>query len=113
MGLLESDPLPTPAEVAHREISNRVRAAFTQLQGALAAGQNLLWANPDATPKDVLAEFGTEAVQLFQLSNIAVEAINAVASITGGPQIGSIVPPDVHYTLHADGTITLTNAPTE
>jgi hypothetical protein len=65
-------------------------------------GQDV-WANRQYTPQEVIAAYGTSAVELFQLSG-AMQTL--LEHVTG--QSVPVMPEGWTYEAHADGSITLT-----
>ena len=63
---------------------------------------NNIWNNGNFTPQEIFNEFGTDAVQLFQVSAATQEFIKMC-----DPDYEILVPP-VEFTINEDGTVTVT-----
>lgn len=69
------------------------------------AGEEI-WNNPDATPQQLLAEFGPDAGEMFDMS----ESIGQMHyKITGQPY--TPVPPGYEYERDEDGNVRITKEP--
>ena len=99
--ITQAAPIPLAAQTA--QFWNQIQRVYNSLQSILQAGTNLVWNNPNATPQQVVAAFGTNAASLFQLSSLLCGLIGSVTGTTPNP-----VPAGWTITASADGTITLT-----
>ena len=80
--------------------SNKV--ALDMLKKSHEINFNNIWNNPSFTPQEIFDEFGTDAVQLFQVSSATQEFIKMC-----DPDYEILVPP-VEFTINEDGTVTVT-----
>ena len=74
--------------------------AYLELKNAVIGGFRNVWNNPNYTPQQVLNNWGTDAVSLFNFSYLA-QQILAV-----DPSWKMLTPP-VPCTLNEDGTVTV------
>lgn len=113
MGVLDQplQPQLTAAEQIAAEIKQNARQTFNALLQVYDNGAKFFWQNPHATPQDIAAALGTDAVEVFQLhgkigallASIKPDAVTAVLAVVGS------------FEYHENGTITVlqTTVPAE
>ena len=100
----------TPAQQAVAYLkANLTRSLLTLLQ-EFKVSTTLVWKNPRATPDQIMAELGIDAVKSFELSNDLVTFFNKWASEAGIDPIVKVVPDGWSYVLNQDGTVTVTQS---
>ena len=110
MSILDQKPVDS-AQQAADAITNIIQQQNNLLNNALVMAYNLLWNNPNAAPQAILDKIGTNATQVFQLSNLNIITLNSVASLTGiTPPAITGMPSGWTATYNLDGTITLSKA---
>jgi hypothetical protein len=67
----------------------------------------VVWNNKGATPQQVLAALGTDAGQLFVLS----EKLADILTTAGATDIATAVPASWTYVANADGSVAVTAVP--
>ena len=72
-----SDPVIPAKRAATRVKRSTAQLGQTIIQ-SWEQGFDIIWNNPRATPAEVLAELGTDAVEAFDLSNATVSLMAAV-----------------------------------
>jgi hypothetical protein len=97
-------PPSDPAAAAAGQIIQSANFLWNLLTQRYVAAYNVLWNNPRATPQQVVAALGTQAVLIFTRS-AELAAFLAGAGVTGIPLT---VPAGWSYTANPDGSITLT-----
>ena len=108
--LLQTVEAPTePAdERAAREILQRMTQAGVDFVNAQQWCFERLWKSSDATPQQILAKIGPRALEVFQRGG---DAITFILGVHNGRPIATMEPeeytPPSSYTVHGDGTITL------
>lgn len=114
MNILENQDLEqtiTAADIAEG-IRDQVKAAWNRIVHYHQRGMNSLWDEngmPEGiTTQDVIAALGTDAVEVFDLS---AALAGLIASIDATKVVN--VPEGTTVTRNADGTVTITVAPTE
>jgi hypothetical protein len=70
-----------------------------------------VWRNPDASPADIIAAFGTDAATYFQAAAESVRHIAEIAELSGIP-LDELLPPadremPSEVVFHEDGSATL------
>lgn len=94
----------TPAQRQANQIKQQVRTAYQSMVVAFNQGAKQFWRNPQASPSQIAAALGTDAVEVFQLhaklgallADVRPSAIQEGASVVG------------QFTYNADGTVTIT-----
>jgi len=87
-------------------IRSTIAGAASMLRAQFDNACQLVWHNAyGLTPQQVLDALGTDAAELFAISNTIIPILNQAADAEH--QITSVVPDGTTYTLNADGTITL------
>ncbi len=114
-GQLITGPQISPATQTAKIIADEMNQEFDRrihLHTRLFA---LFWRNPDATPDQIAAALGNQALRLFQLSRENIENIDCLATLLGKdvsdyiPAADRLPPPTV--TPNPDGTATLGTEP--
>lgn len=103
-------PLISPTAASTRaEIDKRIQALFIQMQNTLNACNRFVWNNPKYTPQEILNEYNTNAVALFQLSELLRNTINSAIVIMDSdtPQVPAIDMTGI--TINQNGTVTVSN----
>lgn len=104
-----SDPV-APATRAATQIKRVTAQLTSQILTSWKRGFNLVWANPRATPAEVLAELGTDAAEAFELSAQTVAFMLAIlpdrldSELLEVQELLALRQPT---TSHEDGTVTL------
>ncbi len=60
-----------------------------------------IWNNHDFTPEEILAQFGTEAKELFVVSSLTQQLLQTI-----DPSYEPLVPPK-SFIINSDGTVTI------
>ena len=108
--LLQTVEAPTEPtdERAAREILQRMTQAGVDFVNAQQWCFERLWKSSDATPQQILAKIGPRALEVFQRGG---DAITFILGVHNGRPIATMEPeeytPPSSYTVHGDGTITL------
>jgi hypothetical protein len=97
----------TPAQRQANQIKQQARTTFQSMVTAFNQGAKQFWRNPQASPSQIAAALGTDAVEVFQLhaklgaliAEVRPEAIQEGAAMVG------------QFTYNADGTVTITPPP--
>lgn len=97
----------TPAQRQANQIKQNVRQTFQNLVVAFNNGSKQFWRNPQASPSEIAAALGTDAVEVFKLhaklgallADVRPAAIQEGAAVVG------------QFTYNADGTVTITPSP--
>jgi hypothetical protein len=99
------DPIPpTPLELQVRSAKNRIQQQYESLVRCLKEIGDMVWKNTlKKTPQEVVAAFGTDAVQLFQISGLVRQLIQTVS----GQEPPPTMPAGWGFTANPDGTVTL------
>jgi len=94
----------TPAQRQANHLKQQVRTAFHSMTVAFNQGAKQFWRNPQATPSQIAAALGTDAVEVFQLHaklGALLADVRPVAIQEGIEVVGQFTP-------NADGTVTIT-----
>jgi len=101
-------PVEASDDRAAREILQRMTQAGIDFVTAQQWCFERLWRSPDATPQQILAKIGPRALEVFQRGG---DAITFILGVHSGRPIATMTPdeytPPLSYTVHGDGTITL------
>lgn len=79
------------------------KATLDTLKESTRNSFNNVWRNPEATPQEIFASFGTNAVKLFVVAGATIQFIKAL-----DPEWEEPVPP-YQYSINPDGTVTVGN----
>lgn len=102
-------PTPsTPAQITAKRIDQNHTAAFNTLKTTVIQGFNDIWHNKQATPQQVLNEFGTKGAVLFANHEAAVQLILSIDPTA--LKASEYIPP-LPYTINSDGTVTTVQVP--
>jgi hypothetical protein len=104
--LITTNPSLTKPQKAAARIRGDIQRAFMQMKNTFNMTVMQIWNNPDPelTPQAIIAEFGTDAAELFGLSNAMIGLMNTFA----GAEISTIIPAKYSVTVNEDGSITIT-----
>ncbi len=105
MSVLDN-PAPQPLSQAQRvasQLKTTTRTTFQQLAQVFNQGARQFWANPAATPAEIAAALGPQAVEVFQLhgkigallADVKPESIALGMAVVG------------QFTYNEDGTVTV------
>lgn len=102
---------PAPDKMAAQQILRQARSLFQLILTHHKQGYRMVWNNPRATPEEVIAALGTDAVEVFSLSSqlgtlLAAAVGNDMKKIVEHG-IPTGVPEGYSYKANEDGTITL------
>jgi hypothetical protein len=101
----------TPAQLAAAQLTNIIKQAFFMLGQSGNSGYNLIWKNPKATPQEVIAALGTNALLIFQLANLNIQTVTQAATLAGTtPPVIPSVPDGWTLTPNSDGSMTVTQS---
>jgi hypothetical protein len=105
MGVLDNQPVsPIPsAERVAKQIKQQAKITYQQLLQVFNNGARQFWQNPQATPAEIAAALGTDAVEVFQLHGkigALLATINPAVIAEGASVVGE-------FTYNADGTVTV------
>jgi len=104
-----SDPV-APATRAATQIKRGTVQLTSQILTSWKRGFNLVWANPRATPAEVLAELGTDAAEAFELSAQTIGFMAAILPDRMDEEwvaVQELLALKQPTTSHEDGTVTL------
>jgi hypothetical protein len=106
MNLLDTQPTMAPeitSALRAYALRNSVHSQWLSLQQTFADAKAFVWSNADGlTPQQALDLFGTDAGDLFSLSNLLCGLLKGVT----GEDI-HVVPAGWTYTVNADNTVTV------
>lgn len=109
LGQNHSDPV-SPALRATTQIKNRAARLAETIIREWEHGFDALWNNPQATPAEVLAELGTDAAEVFELSSTTCQFIAAILSGRLDEKLAAIqakIAAKPATTVHEDGSVTI------
>lgn len=97
----------TPAQRQANQIKQNVRTAFQNMVMAFNNGSRQFWKNAQASPSQIAAALGTDAVEVFELhaklgavlAEVRPDAIKEGQDVVG------------QFTYNADGTVTVNTVP--
>jgi hypothetical protein len=89
---------------AHTQLKSQMSASFVGLLTSFKGLFEKVWNHPDLTPQEVMDSFGTEAKDLFILSQATCDYLNAI--VPGTITDANSTPP-YEYTINDDGTVTI------
>jgi hypothetical protein len=104
-----SNPV-SPALRATTQIKNRAARLAETIIREWEHGFDALWNNPQATPAEVLAELGTDAAEVFELSAATVQFMAAILSGRLDEKLAAIqakIEAKPATTVHEDGSVTI------
>jgi hypothetical protein len=104
-----SDPV-SPALRATTQIKNRTARLAETIIREWEHGFDALWNNPQVTPAEVLAELGTDAAEVFELSAATVQFMAAILSGRLDEKLAAIqakIAEKPATTVHEDGSVTI------
>lgn len=115
LGQLITGPQISPATQVAKIITDEMNQEFDQRILLHRRLFTLFWRNSEATPDQIAAALGNQAVRLFQLSRENIEHIDRLATLLG-KDVADYIPaedriPPRTVTPHADGTVTIAPAP--
>lgn len=96
-----------PASIAAAEIRANALAAYRHLANVFATEARRFWAHPAATPAEIAAALGTDAVEVFTLHG-AIGRVLAAIDPESVAAASALVRP---FTYHEDGTVTIDAPP--
>ena len=102
------DPIAPATRAATKVKRSTAQLAQTIIQ-SWERGFDAIWNNPRATPAEVLAELGTDAVESFELSNATISMMAAVLPTRlddDWARIQAKIAAMPVATPHEDGTVT-------
>lgn len=105
MGVLDNQPAQPvqPAERAAKQIKQQAKMTYQQLLQVFNNGARQFWQNPQATPTEIAAALGTDAVEVFQLHGkigALLATIDPAAIAEGASAVGQ-------FAYNDDGTVTV------
>lgn len=119
MELIPTTPIVLPSaavQIAQSEI-----ARLNAMLGSRIADHRerylAFWANPSATPDEILASLGSDARRYLDAASESVGHLARLAALAG-LSLGEILPPEYYvprraFVFGADGTISLAPAPAD
>lgn len=112
MSIFKEPPLPpTPAAQRAQQIRDWNTQGLDTLRSSLRSAFDAVWKSSDATPQEVLNEFGTSAGSLFAASQKTLEFAAAIAQINGLPANTYLDPaeftPPLSFTINQNGSVTI------
>lgn len=103
-----NSPVPNETPTLETQVlilKRKMRSINEPLSSLLTQALSVVWENPlDATPQEVVDQFGTDAVSLFTVAGLAAQII-AVATATSPIPL---VPSGYSVVQNQDGTVTIT-----
>jgi hypothetical protein len=99
--------------VSNAQVHSIVRKIAKDCPRLWEEGFRLIWDNPSATPAEMIASFGTDAKELFELSETLFIFISTIMANTMPDKLSELqelLALRQPYTVHEDGTITLDDA---
>lgn len=114
LGQNHSDPV-SPALRAATQIKSRTARLGEHIIREWEHSFDALWNNPRVTPAEVLAELGTDAVDVFALSTATIQFIGSIAASEPDNEwvqeqwarVQQKVAAKPETTTHPDGSITV------
>ncbi len=95
---------PTPDAAAATQVKVAGNQLFQMMLRTYVSSYNQVWNNPLATPPQIVAAMGTDAVKLFTLSAVLAQLLTT-AGATGIPLT---MPTGWSFVPNDDGSVTLT-----
>ncbi len=105
-----SAPQPTQAQLlaaAQNHMSLDGRQLLAQMVSVIQRNWSAVWANPNFTPAQYVAQLGTSAAEVFRCAGLLVGCIAAINPTLLDPKYLSAAKA---YTVHPDGTVTLNSS---
>ena len=99
-----------PAVRAANQIKRNTARLAESIKRDWEQSYDLLWHNPRATPEEVLAELGTDAAELFELSAQTVAYMLSILTGVMDDEVARIqakIAEKPETVTHDDGTVTL------
>ena len=94
----------SPAQMAANQILRFGNQTVKQLTQFYTANYNAVWANPNATPPEVVTAMGTNAVKVFEASGSLAIFLNSL-----GADVVATMPTGWNFVANEDGSVTLTS----
>jgi hypothetical protein len=95
---------PSAEKEAARRLLMMTKQTFTQMVNSFNEGARIFWENGrGATPQQIAAELGTDAVEVFQLHyklGQLIGEVNPAAVVDGFNKVGN-------FTMNENGTVTI------
>lgn len=82
-----------------RIIQTRMTSQYWQLSNTLKMVMNDIYSNKELTPQDVVDAFGTEAAELFKISDLIIKVLNE--AVPGSAAISA----PYNFEIKEDGTV--------
>lgn len=101
-----AQPVP-PAERIASQLKTTTRNTYQQLVQAFNQGARLFWSNPVATPEEIAAALGPQAVEVFQLHGKIGQLLAQVKPEAIAPGMAVVG----EFTYNEDGTVTVIPPP--
>lgn len=104
-----TDPVAPAQRIATRIVNQTARAA-TMLIQQWEQGFDALWNNPQATPEEILAEMGTDAAEVFELSTAMIGLMSNILPSKlpdEWTRIQAKIAAKPATTVNEDGTVTI------
>lgn len=105
--IIENDPAiivrpkPTAKQIAN-VIKQDIERLYKSTKTQHTLIYNKIWNNPDATPDEIIKEFGSDGAALFQTSELLQQSM-----ATADPTYEVMEPKDAQVTINPDGTVTI------
>jgi len=105
MGIIGSNnpPVVDPKVALVTSWSKKIDAKVAELDRLLGSATTDFWSNPDYTPQQMAAAWGTNCGDLFRISGLTAAYIAAVRK-----QTRTVLPAGWTFVVNADGSVTLT-----
>jgi hypothetical protein len=105
MGILDEDIVinpPSAADSVAQQLIFETKQTFARMARAFNNGTQAFWANPSATPAEIAASLGTNAVEMFTLHYQLSTLLNAIDPTSIAESLALIGT----FTMNQDGSVT-------
>lgn len=99
-------PVP-PAVRAAGQLKVTTRQTYNRLVEAFNQGAAMFWQNPTATPAEIAAALGPQAVEIFQLHGMIGQLLAQVKPEAIAPGLAAVG----EFTYNEDGSVTIVEPP--
>lgn len=103
MSFLLNNDQPDPAVKIAAQLKGDAKFLYSHMVNAFNKGSKLFWQNADATPAEIAAALGTDAVEVFGLHaklGALIAQVNPAAIAAGAAVVGQ-------FEYNEDGTVTI------
>lgn len=103
MSFLLSSNQPVPAVKVASQLKSDAKFLYSHMVNAFNKGSKLFWQNSQATPAEIAAALGADAVEVFSLHaklGALIAQVNPTAIAAGAAVVGQ-------FEYNEDGTVTI------